>query len=170
MSYVALATTTLGSSASTVTFSSIPTTVNGVALKDLVLVANGSPADTSFPAILGRVNANSSTVYFAVRMTGDGTTAGTAVSYNAGTFLDLGTAYGAGSSTTGRFSVIAQYFDFAQTDQHKTVLTRTNTSTSGVQAAACRWGATDAITSLSVLTSGGAGFAAGSTFSLYGVA
>mgnify|MGYP007006659575 CR=1 FL=1 len=38
MSYIALATTTLGSAASSVTFSSIPASVNGVALRDLVVV------------------------------------------------------------------------------------------------------------------------------------
>jgi hypothetical protein len=60
--------------------------------------------------------------------------------------------------------------DYAATDKHKTVLTRNNVSGTGVEAQAARWANTAAITSVTVITSSGAGFATGTVISLYGVA
>jgi hypothetical protein len=101
-------------------------------------------------------------------MTGSGSVAGSAISYANGTFVDLGTAYGAGPSTSSRFNLVAHYLDYSAPDKHKTVLVRVDTSDTGTQASVSRWAATDTVTSLTVVTSGGAGFASGSTFSLYG--
>lgn len=150
---VALATTTLGSAASSVTFGSIPATY-----RDLRLVVNayGPGGDNSY----FRINADSGANYSWVSMRGDGsTTASNATSSATEIYITtLGTAM-----TTG----IAEIIDYSVTDKHKTVLTRGNDTTAWIQARASRWANTAAVTSIAV-TCGGT-YSTGSTFSLYGI-
>jgi hypothetical protein len=150
--YTPLATVTLGTSAASVTFSSIPATY-----RDLILVFTGASASGSRQAMYLQMN-NSTANRTAVEM--------------------LGAAAGPESYThtngqinyyvvTNRATSIIQIFDYSATDKHKTALIRNGSSSNDVSAYAHRWGDTSAVTSvrLNLDTS----FAAGSTFSLYGV-
>ncbi len=154
MSYVALATVTLGSAAATVTFSSIPATY-----RDLILVING------------RVGANSNMVFYynsdqnngsAVWMTGNGSSASSSTI----NFMFAGT-WNANQDS----NAIIQIMDYAQTDKHKTALVRSNQpADTGTWALANRWASTNAITSVIIDPTGGNTMTAGTTLSLYGVA
>ena len=156
MSYIALATTTLGSAASSVTFSSIPTSVNGVALRDLILICNTSNGTTGEI----RLHMNGDTTGTTVRMFGSGS--GSGLSDTATNRLEIG-------YLAARGVCIASIMDYSQTDKHKTVLSRWSDAANYVGANAARWANTNAINSVRVFTPAES-FPSGSTFSLYGVA
>jgi hypothetical protein len=161
--YTALATRTLTGTTTSVTFSSIPATY-----RDLILVIEASPADTAFPAVWLRANSDTGSNYSFARMTGNGSA--TAVLANTSqTVLQIGSAFGLGGTTGSRANIVAQIMDYSATDKHKSVLSRASTPNNGVEAATSRWANTAAITTIQALVSAGAGFASGSSFSLYGV-
>jgi hypothetical protein len=141
--YTLIDSVTLGSSASSVTFSSIDQTYG-----DLVL---STQANTS---VLLRVNGDSGANYSFVYMYGSSGGTGSAAS-TGGTLANIGT------------NGLAEINDYSATDKHKTIISRYNLSTF-VEARATRWESTAAITSLLLYT--GSSFNAGSTFFLYGIA
>lgn len=156
---VALATTTLSSAASTLTFSSIP-----ASYRDLQIVVNLK--GTGGNGLVGmRFNSDSGSNYLDVEAYGEGTAAGSSSAtrtYTLYSVTSVGTDF---NSTT-----IASVMDYAQVDKHKTTLIKYgNTNPSGVQIVANRWASTAAITSITFLFTGTDTFAAGTTFSLYGV-
>jgi hypothetical protein len=153
--YIPLATVTLNSTAS-VTFSNIPATY-----RDLILVT--SLIAPSFNLSLDiRLNSDSGSNYTEVRMSGSGsaTSSGTATR----NFMRLDD-FGFVGTTAGHVN-IAQLMDYSATDKQKTVLARASNANNGVTGAACRWANTSAITTITFVNS----HAAGSTFSLYGIA
>lgn len=157
--YTPLANITLGSSASSVTFSNIPSTY-----RDLVLVVNGT---TSVNADIGlRFNSDSAANYSFVYMGGNGST--TASGSSGSQSQIVLNAYAWRSSE--RTSCIINIMDYSATDKHKTVLSRNNVAGAGVDAFANRWANTNAITQVAfIVATGGATLSSGSTLSLYGV-
>jgi hypothetical protein len=163
MSYIALATTTLGSSSGSVTFSSIPTSVSGVALRDLIVVVAGTT--TSAVGVALRFNSDSGSNYSYVLMDGFGSGAGSSSASGSDNAMNMGVI------GNGQSNVIYQVMDYSATDKHKSALNRTNAlSWGGVRAGAGRWANTNAINTVQVLTMGANTFSSGTTFSLYGVA
>jgi len=158
---VALANLTLGSSQSTVTFSSIPTS----GYRDLRIVINGMAG--SGANMQGRINGDSGANYNRVVMTGDGTTTYSTSDANQTSFNYQFYATFNGAT---RSIVTLDYLDSNAVDKHKTVLVRNNTAQTyyGVEAVALRWASTAAITSISLYFAGET-FSAGTTFSLYGI-
>jgi hypothetical protein len=157
--YTALANVTLGSTAATVTFSSI-----NQGFRDLVLVVNHlSNTGNGYPRL--RFNSDSGANYFAVRMSGTGSAAqsnsGSSESQASLSINAYATAVAAGRAT-----YIINIFDYSATDKHKTLLTRANGS-AAVDAAANRWASTSAITSITFLPT--QSMAATTTLALYGV-
>jgi hypothetical protein len=154
--YVSLGTITLGSNQATVTFSSIPATY-----RDLILVGEGTQATLASPAFIcnGVVGG-----YAVVNMYGFTSVASQANTFNYG---PLGWFPVAG---IGRFTFIANFMDYSATDKHKTVLTRGNDDAAYVDATATRFPSTAAVNSITLtgFNNGGV-WAAGSTFSLFGV-
>jgi hypothetical protein len=162
----ALATLTLGSAQSTVTFSSIPATY-----RDLRLVI---VADMTSGAEQMRMRLNSDSTYSnysGVGMAGTGSSALSATwSGSAG--------YGEGSriqyqafqqASTSAVQTEINILDYSATDKHKTTLVRASKPAGGVDAIASRWASTSAVTSI-LLDMFSGSFTAGSTFSLYGIA
>ena len=153
--YIALATTTLSSAASSVTFSSIPATY-----RDLVLVMDGQITDDDRFIVLqfnGDTGSNYSTIFVA------NTSSGTRSNVVATDIM-----YG-----LGRFTSITNIMDYSATDKHKTLTTR-----SGIPALvlmyAGRWANTNAINSLKISTTTtgfapASSLAAGTTISLFGI-
>jgi hypothetical protein len=142
----------LGSTAATVTFSSIPGTY-----RDLRLVINGQATASS--NMLVSFNGDTlSNNYFWVWMMGNGSIA-TSTSSNDRVF---------GNSQNAAGVMIYDFFDYSATDKHKTNLGRTSFSGIETIAVAERWASTAAITSIA-LTANGTTWAAGTTFGLYGV-
>ena len=158
--YDLLDSTTLASSASSVTFSSISQDY-----RDLVLVFEIKGATTNAYSGI-RFNGDSGSNYGYVNMRGNGSSALS----SSGT-LNNGTAGAVFSeaSTTESATAVVQIMDYSATDKHKTFLTR-DKSVGITSASAVRWANTSAITSVQVLDTGGANYAVGSTFYLYGIA
>lgn len=156
--YVALATTTLTSSASSVTFSSIPQDY-----RDLVLVFNGGSSSGQAQAGV-RLNSDSGNNYSSVVMAGNGS--GTFTSSQTAAQLAMTWAY-AYTAPTNNTSVM-QIMDYSATDKHKSALTRTPIPDAATLAHASRWANNAAVNSVSVVAFIGS-FSAGSTISLYGI-
>lgn len=149
--YVPLATITLGTAEADIEFSSIPAT-----FRDLILVFNGT------------VSANA-----AYQINFNGVTTGYS---RVGMFADSGGPISFADSTASLFEAgtaqstsILHIMDYAQTDKHKSVLTRSNISGTVVVAFAGRFASTSAVTSFRLFRVGQT-FSIGSTFSLYGIA
>lgn len=163
MAYIPIASQTLGSSQASVTFSSIPTTLQGQNLRDLVLVVSAAANVNS--AIRMRFNGDTASNYTSTYIQGTSTTASTGTrSFG---FMDL--SFSATVRTTFGFTNAAQLMDYSATDKHKTVLHRPNDPGAAIEAFVGRWANTSAITNIEVYNPSGT-FSAGSTFSLYGVA
>lgn len=159
--YDAIASTTLTSSASSVTFSSIVGTY-----RDLVLVINAAQTTSGGYPYMG-INGGGVGNINLVQMKGNGSTAASASASNEEwfnfDFMDSGMM-----TTSFEFSSIVHFFDYAQTDKHKSFLARTDNASVRTIATAGRKAITTAITSLTVYPGAG-NLAAGSTFSLYGI-
>jgi hypothetical protein len=161
-SYIPIASQTLGSSASSVTFSSIPTTLNGKTLRDLVLVSSYTVFGIASCFI--RLNSDTGSNYSSVYAVGTGSSAMSGGYGNNRLDIDSDNS----TQSTDRVQTIVQFFDFAQTNKHKSVLLRKDNPTSrGTLMQASRWANTNAITS--ILISSDSSYLAGSTFSLYGI-
>ena len=151
--YVPLGTITLASTDSEIVFSSIPATY-----RDLILIANCKPVSGGNANLVMKFN-GATTGFSRVIAYGD---SGGAVSVTSATELI------AQFNDSTNFEVgVNQIMDYAQTDKHKTVLTKTNEANSLVSMQAQRWASTDAIHTISLAYS--VNIDTGSTFSLYGV-
>ncbi len=152
--YVPLANVTLGSAASSVTFSSI-----SQSYRDLVLVVNAGTGTNE--SVNVRINSDSGSNYPFVAAIGNGSSTGS----SATTLTQIQTNYGINGSTS--HNVILNFMDYSATDKHKTVLYRTNISDAGTTMGAVRWANTSVITTIALVN---ATYQAGSSFSLYGIA
>lgn len=156
--YELIETTTLASSASSVTFSSITQDY-----RDLVLVVSAPDAGFFANGIVVRFNGDTGTNYYRVNMTSNGSSRNS--SSGSGESITVGIR-GDATSTIG----ISQVMDYSATDKHKTVLVRSNTAQYLVEAIAARWANTSAITSLEFKVSNSSDFAVGTSFQMYGIA
>jgi hypothetical protein len=156
--YVPMATVTLGTAASSVTFSSIPATY-----RDLVLVVNGANAAGANFGVYCRFNGDTGNNNPAVHMIG----AVSAIS--SGIINELGGAFVGWTSSGVSCQVRVQFMDYSATDKHKTLLSRADNPTSRTSAHAARWTNTGAITSINIFNEASANWASGSTFNLYGI-
>jgi hypothetical protein len=131
----------------------------------LIIVCSNVTTDVAGKQITIRFNGDSGSNYNWVRMSGDGSSASSAA---VSSFSSIWLTEGAATSDTERQQTIIQVLDFAQTDKHKSLISRAGQSAAGTNALAGRWASTSAITSFALpLTSGN--YNAGSTFSLYGL-
>lgn len=150
--YTLIASNTLGSSSSSLTFSSIPGTYT-----DLVIVFSGT--STALAGINIQFNGDTGTNYSRTVLDGNGSAASSSreTSQVASTL---------GLSSTTQSDTIFHIFDYANTTTYKTVLSRANVSASLVRAAAGLWRSTAAVTSITLSYPT---FNTGSTFKLYGI-
>ena len=168
--YTPIATTTLGSAASSYTFSSIPSTYT-----DLVLVCNAAPSTNNY-GIYMYFNGSTASYYSATDLRGNGTAAASSKWINtAGTSNWIGGQILGLSSTLGNNVFIVNIMNYANTTTYKTYMSRSNTAANGVEATVGLWRgstgtSTEAITSLTVGAQSAANLVVGSTFTLYGIA
>jgi hypothetical protein len=156
--YEKIATNTLGSTASSVTFSSISS-----AYTDLVLIA--VPAITT-GSNDNRISTNLSGTYSNTYLYGTGTTASSGRT-GGGTYI-YGDWYASVNTTLGATVYTYQFMNYANTTTYKTILGRANSASSGVDAIVGLIANTAAINSIT-LTIGASTYAIGSTFTLYGI-
>lgn len=152
--YEKIATTTLGSNASSVTLSSIPATYT-----DLILVANYTVTNPDqFLNI--QFNSDSGTNYSNTNLFGDGSSATSNRTSNA-------TAVRAAFYGSSRSNAILNVMNYSNTTTYKTVISRDNTNTFVVTRANL-WRSTSAVNSIYIFP-GFFDIASGSTFTLYGI-
>ncbi len=157
--YTPIATTTLGSAASSVTFNSISGTYT-----DLVLVCNFG-ADSASRLAYVRFNNDSATNYSNTYVAGTGSAASSARNGNMTLIYLDGTSY---LQTTLTGNAIMNIQNYSNTTTYKTAIHRYNDAAGEALASADLWRSTSAITRVDVLISAG-NFLAGSTFTLYGI-
>ncbi len=158
--YIPLGTTTLATTATSITFSSIPATY-----RDLVLVVNGQ-----FTANTGlgiRFNGDTGSNYSVQVLDNNGSTP------RAGVDSPITSFYGSWSATTSgtRYNNELHLFDYSASDRQKQVLYRNgytdNGGTSRVSLFSGKWANNSAVTSITLFATS---MASGFTFSLYGIA
>ena len=152
--YEHIATITLDSSASSVTFSSIPQ-----GYRDLELIVDGSgDSNANFGA---RFNNDTGSNYSFVAMYGNGSSG--IADTNTINYIPLVYA-----SANGVSQGFAQIMDYSAVDKHTTSLLRQNNVNDVVRAMTVRWSNTAAITEIDIFRSAG-NINSGTTFDLYGI-
>jgi hypothetical protein len=160
--YTPIATTTLGSAASSYTFSSIPSTYT-----DLVLIQNSIQTGTPARWTTIRLNGDTATNYSYTSLEGNGSTAG---SYRESS-QTRGAVSFAASSSTAWGQVIMNFQNYSNTTTYKTVISRGANAAQGTDSLVTLWRSTTAINTILITLEGSAQqFATGSTFTLYGIA
>lgn len=150
--YTSIATQTLGSSASSVTFSNIPQNYS-----DLILVFSGVGGNN----ISLRFNDDTTASYSVTRIQGDGSTAGSS-RYN-----NITSMYGPYSATQN--TTIWQIQNYTNASLYKTALAKGGGAGTQVELYTGLWQKRTPITSITVITPS-ANMSSGSTISIYGVA
>ena len=156
--YEPIATTTLGSASTTITFSSIPATYTDLRL---VLVDRGASGST----ILVRFNSDSGSNYSRTRLQGDGASASSSQSTNQASVI-----CGNQPSATGVWGMhTVDVFSYAGST-NKTCLVTASEDANGsgtVQRQVALWRSTAAINTLTISASNN--FDAGTTAAIYGI-
>jgi hypothetical protein len=157
---------TLGSAASSVTFSSIPATYT-----DLVLIIDTRSDSTSASDTKLYVNFNGDTGsnYSQTFLFGNGSSAGSSRGSNQAFIYAGDISATGGSSYSGRSNVILQIQNYSNSTTNKTLLSRVNSTNVLVEAVVGLWRNTAAITSVALDLEGSPQFISGSTFTLYGI-
>lgn len=158
--YTPLANITLGSTQTTVSFTSI----NG-SYRDLILVGNFSNPNAGSGTINMRINSDTGSNYLNAAGYGEAPTSTGAYS-STSTFVPISVS----GVDTGMVMFQINLIDYSVTDRHKNSLVRWNRTNNDLSMSCTRWASTSAITSLQLFYSSTGGFASGSTFALYGVA
>jgi len=162
--YEKIATTTLGSAAANITFSSIPATYT-----DLKISFFTTPNTTTFASVFMRYNSDSGSNYSFTRIYGNGSSAASDRSTSQTKIL-IGN--GAGSRTTSPSFYDIDIFSYAGST-YKTCLINANNDNNGsgvVERTVGLWSSTSAITSIVLNLEGGAiNLEPGTTATLYGI-
>jgi hypothetical protein len=161
--YEPIATTTLGSAAASITFSSIPATYT-----DLKVVFTGTVTEVG-EVLYYRFNSDSSSNYSITQLYGGGTTA---ASRRLTSATQLSTSYAYSLQGTNSQMIAFDVFSYANSTTNKTTLGNhagsNSSTTGGVDLTVGLWRSTAAITSIflfcSYLT-----FKTGTTATLYGI-
>lgn len=160
VTYTPIASQTLTGSATSVTFSSIPSDY-----RDLILITNSS-ANPNFQTIGLTFNNDNSAIYHDIVGFAQNTTHSSQVG---GSNTSIRIQNGLDTSGFIRNLHNIQILDYSATDKHKTVLYESNRPDHFAGMGGGRWGNTAAITVVKLTPLSSRSFLAGSTFSLYGV-
>jgi hypothetical protein len=155
--YSTIATQTLGSTASSVTFSSIPSTYT-----DLVLITAAPSVGGGISIATLTFNGDTASNYSFTRLSGDGSSASTDRVSNTGG-LQSGLTY------PGQYTQTWIIQSYANTSVNKTALNKSPVAQSLIRYGVGLWRSTAAITSVTIADGTGTGYATGATFTLYGI-
>ena len=157
--YEPIATTTLGSTATTVSFTSIPGTYT-----DLVLVTSIKAATTDTNQWM-RFNSDSSTNYSSTNVYGTGTSA---LSFRQSSEDKFNSVLSGYLVTSQNCPGIYNIMNYSNTTTFKTMISRFSNSGVVAQAEVSLYRSTSAITNIEIFTTPDS-FAVGSTLTLYGI-
>lgn len=159
VTYTPIATTTLGSDQTTVTFSSI-----SASYTDLVVIVNCGIDNALGAGVTMRLNNDSGNNYSTTRITGNGSSAASyreannSYIFNYNTFVPITT------------NVIFNLQNYSNTTTNKTILQRFNEPSLGTAACVSLWRSTAAINRIDISPEFTTiKFKAGSTFTIYGL-
>lgn len=159
ITYEPIATTTLSTSESSITFNSFSGYTDLILIMDVIASAQGD-------ARL-RFNGDTGTTYSWTGLTGQGTTASSVRQSNTTSIL---LDYFAEYSSTSRSIRMLQIQDYSNTSTYKSFLVRAGNATlGGTDAIVGLWRSTSAITSITIFCSNVSTYSSGSTFTLYGI-
>ena len=165
--YEPIASTTLGSDVTEVTFSNIAADWN-----DLVVVSNGVnkyTSTTSSGAFL-RLNGDSGTSYSATWVQGNGSTASSGRDTTINKLYLGRNSAGTNPASLNRSVFVASVMSYSNTNVYKTVLSASAAPDYGTYRIVGLWRSTAAITSVSIVVTGTNEYlGTGSTFDLYGI-
>lgn len=160
--YTPIATTTLATATSSVTFSSIPSTYTDlICVVDAKLVSGATSTN-----LVGYLNSDTGNNYSWTRLFGDGSSAASDRASNYGSMILAAAGFLSNANPT---NYIIQINNYANTTTYKTVLSRSNFAGNGTDAIVNLWRNTAAITTLKLQTQISNNMIAGSTFTLYGI-
>lgn len=164
VTYSTIATTTLGSNQTTISFNSFS------GYTDLLCIYSARNSSATGQDVYVQFNGDTGSNYSATLLYGTGSAAGSYRNTNdAAILLDF---YGTPGPTSGSFNTgQIHIMNYSNSTTYKTTLSRTGRVDSGVDAGVGLWRNTAAITSMLFKLSGsGNQFTTGSTFTLYGIA
>jgi hypothetical protein len=160
ITYDKIATTTLGSTQSTITFSSITNTYTDLVI---VLTVKASSAGDIYLRLNGDTGTNYSYTYFSG--SGSAVDSGRANTGDYGLLLD---AYGLPDNSNNHIAIV-NLNNYSNTTTFKTSLSRSSNAALGTDAVIALWRSTSAINALTFRFNGAQTFSAGSTITLYGI-
>ena len=156
--YEPIATTTLGSSASSYTFTSIPATYT-----DLIVI--GQIKGTASTYLNVRFNSDTGSNYSRTIISGNGSSA---ISDRRSNQTAIATDYNETIQTNFNYITTLHIMNYSNSTTYKTLLGRPNNAANGSGASVGLWRSTSAITSVSLVADSSA-FDTGTTFTLYGI-
>jgi hypothetical protein len=163
--YTPIARQVLASATGTVTFSNI----SGI-YTDLLFIFDGAMTTADYVLFqVGNSSVDTGANYSATRLIGNGSSA-TSGRSSGSTYIQFSDVMNA-----SRNNLIAHFQNYSNTTTNKTLITRTNTpvtdagNTGTVSAGVGLWRSTSAINIIKFYTYASQTFAAGSTFTLYGI-
>lgn len=170
-SFESIATATGTGSSNTITFSSIPSTFKHLQVRGFYRDTY-TGLDTSF-ALFANFNSDTSNIYNAHRLQGDGSTASATDDSRSGKFPIWYAGYSTQTYSTLGGVMIMDIHDYASTTKNKTVRTLSGVNdntlgSNGVALQSALYRSTNAINSITLVADGTA-FATNSTFALYGI-
>ena len=157
--YEPIATTTLGSNSTSVTFSSISGTYT-----DLVLVMVAKLTTSGLDDVGFRFNSDSGSNYSRTWLEGNGSTTGSGRASNE-TDMAIAGYY----DNTDWTTQVTHFFNYSNSTTFKTAINRESTSYGNAGAKVGLWRNTAAITQIVISPRNSKSFASGSTFTLYGI-
>lgn len=160
--YEPIATTTLTSATSSISFTGISSSYT-----DIVLVFAYKAATTNYPTIKLTFN-GSTTGYSGTQLYGNGSTAGSNKNTSA-SFISIARAVGQPSVVGNTATVLIHIFNYSDTSVYKSVLARADAADTGTEADAGLWQSTNAINQIDLNTSTSNDFAIDSMVTLYGI-
>ena len=155
--YESIATYTVPSSQSSVTFSSIPQTFTDLVLVTTVITTTGTIAD-----LRTRINSDAGNNYSRIVMSANGSAVGT------GQNVNVPYAYGMLSTSSNWTTNTMHFMNYSNTTTFKTILFRGNDTAVQTTAGVDLWRSQTAITNL-VFDNNIGDFITGSTLTLYGI-
>jgi hypothetical protein len=160
--YTPIASITLGATAASVTFNSIPQTYT-----DLIIVSTATQ-NTSYNQLNANFNSDTSTLYSSTWLTASNNASQSGRASNIGAaYLS---AYAGAGTTAGNFMCTSHIMNYSNATTNKTMISRAGNPGTGtdVELVVSLWRSTAAITSIT-LSLGANSFISGSTFNLYGI-
>lgn len=168
-SYESISTVTLGSSSSSITFSSIPSTYTHLQIRVLAKGDRGIWLENAYV----QFNSDSSSAnYYDHALYGDGSSAAAGTSANTGVLIYTFGGNGGASGSTLFGSGVIDILDYKNTNKYKTLryLGGTENNTNGlIGVGSGLWKNTSAISSITMIPTVGSNWLANSKFALYGI-